>query len=398
VLRTDPDAMTDCTGTSCSLAGSQDGSHTCQAQEGGTAGTQPTTEPGESIDEPIGPYDCVECSANGNACEGIGSNSSCCGGYCRVTMNRESQGFWEDLRGRLANDFGGLMGQMYLMIRDADGVCGRGAEGDFCYVNQTCRSGKCIKDADDSWTQRGGICSHGGPGSVCDSTSDCTGDMACIGNTCIPKVIGSYCDDDDDCASGHECETSGHFCWRPGAAASGGGTVSTPTCTSANNNEICKRNYGDDYMCMSRIGGRDGYKRCTNGAPGSTCIEDAQCQINGQTNHKCMLNGVDGAGGVGMCVNKEEGAGCDYGGSGGSGGSSSEGSAAGSAESEDPCSSESSIYCVQLTTVESRGTYWRPGTTNQPCQTGICGAQGTCAPEHTCVEESGTCVPNVSGD
>jgi len=389
-------ALAKCVGGSCSKAGSSDGNMTCQ-NVGGSAGEQPTSDPGRDISAPVAPYECRTCTSNGNRCDGPkGQNSSCCGGYCGISLAGEGARNWEVIWNRGLNratyDAASALGDFALQMVDLPGVCRSGRDGDYCMGNNECLNGKCVLGAD--W-QRGGYCSSGRFGARCDNDDQCIGEASCDNYICRPRATGAggACQNTGDCPDGLVCNTAttlnmNKFCWDGVVAEDGSGE--NGSCSSGGEgDQECVERYGEGYECYESgfTGVLSSSTRCSNGAPGTICTEDAQCQINGQNgfcDKSMIIDTID----AGICVTHEVGAGCEY---EGQPSFISRWLSGGSEPNPSSCS-ETAYYCVQEMGGGDRGVILRSGAPGKPCATGgPCGRQGTCNPGLVCSTTGNIC-------
>ncbi|MEA3249204.1 MAG: pilin [Patescibacteria group bacterium] len=378
------DVMTECVGASCTLAGSEDGVNTCQQIMATATSESESDDEGDDADEEdsdddsgssecsgcASGYDCVACMQQGQSCTGIGPNSECCGRYCGFA---DTTAFGYEQIGR-------WVGSLVANRLDMQGTCHNGMHGTLCSEPNECIGSRCVDLT--RWAEAfswrtlipghspilgmtaGGICMNGTAGAPCNSDEDCNG-LACTEESgkyyCAPRVVGGFCVDSGDCPSGLSCKESGsRFCYG-GTAVSGSGTIETATCSSGNDgDEQCEERYGEDYECME-----SGFSepRCINGEPGSTCTEDAQCQINGRTGF-CYDGAIYDIGDLGICVEGVDGNGCD----------DNEGCQSG------VCFDNDGVGRICIGPNEAGG----------PCIP----SRGGCVDGLTCHEDSHTCVPS----
>jgi hypothetical protein len=263
----------ECIGRSCKLAGcTSDAKFRCRVPSASekTDHAECKAPPGTE-DAPPRPgalkYACMPCKLDGEKCTGGGQNDQCCGGFC-----------------------GG------------SGVCTAGLPGDPCKTNDDCKTKLCTTE----WIDALGLaahaglpysCSSGAIGAKCNDNSQCAPGFKCSTfgrNTCSPGSHYSYCDADDECQPGLKCSKSGWFmanvCLYPGEEKRECATLASKAWIVANlalggkdpvdnigYNEYCPEKRCVQSPADISPGGVVG-SICANGAPGTPCGEDIQCE------------------------------------------------------------------------------------------------------------------------
>ncbi len=388
----DEDAITTaCTGMSCSLAGSQDGLNTCQiggSSDGEEASSSSESSADSSSDDPtaeasapVTPYQCVRCQQWAEECMGIGTNSSCCGGYCRISRSSVGDQAVRELALQAQEYSGGQIAAIMADRNGAQGMCSNGENGSPCAVDVECFGGYCV---DTSGSRAGGICMNGSVGASCTDDDECQVGLACITmtgyNLCTVPQVGGPCEDNDDCPERSRCNDS--RCGFPG-----GYDVAATPCSSDSD---CENADGGRKICNTEqeING-EGY--CTAGGPGTPCdnnvnVGDSIC--NKRVDEEgSVRTGARGAcfdisvwSGGGICVEGKDGNGCD---------------------TDADCRVQAGSYTAKcrdhgasLSTLFNGGICSFGDEPNDPCfkASGDSG-RGTCAPGLTCDDASQTCLP-----
>jgi hypothetical protein len=290
---------------SCSRAGSDDAAFRCRRNPTAAAptGDPPAPSANACTSEPVPPYQCTPCIAQGGDCRGTGRNNSCCGGFCMAGAP-----------GAMIGEVGALASSAGIGGSVFSGFCSNGNNGLQCGTDAECFSGIC---ADLTGSNAGGVCVGGVDGSPCDDDEDCTTGRVCVEKTgihvCVTPTYYSPCESSEDCTGGLSCHNyrcGGNMTQSCSSDADcttlmGGLAAFGPMqCWTQEDHDICKP-FKTGTVC--NVGGQVECGNATINVPGTgttRTVQNVCCD-------RCLTDRAIFSASAGICVTPGPGSGCD---------------------------------------------------------------------------------------